>query len=159
MCDSSCSVRTCAWLEVLFGAIFGIMAAVLYAFYPCWMLCSIIWPVFCFSVVLLILYIAMLTCAVHGREGRHACICDCGRSFLYAIVGSIVMALIAMTIPWECYWVNIFVLGLVVAFLAAMITGLLRTLVCIIRRLCDRPRRCRDCDDEEDSENLADRRR
>lgn len=150
MCDSSCSVRTCVWLSILFGAIFGVAAALAYAFMPCFAADIITWMIFCLSVLALLVIAILLGHAFHSGEGRRSCLCDCGSSLIWAAFGSMVVSLIAMSLVWCCSIANIILFGLAVAFFAAMLTSLLRTMLCVVHRLCDRPRTRRDVDDDED---------
>lgn len=152
MCESSCTMRTCCWLQILFGAMFGVAGALAYFFMPCLMVGCMEWLMFGLSVLAIIGTVAMLMAALHNGEGFRSCLCGCGKSLLWAAFGTLIVCMIAMLLDSYCFLIGVFLFGLSVAFFAALVTALLRTLACEFDRLCDRPRSsCRDCDEDDET--------
>lgn len=151
MCDSSCTMRTCSWLQILFGVLFGVGAALAYYCVPCLAAEYLVFLMFGLSVLAIIGIAILIACAVHSGLGHRSCLCGCGKSLLWAAFGTLIFSLMAMFVSYCCHIAMVILFGLTVAFFAALITALWRTLSCEIGRLCDRPRtRCRECDEEDE---------
>ncbi|MDY4784196.1 hypothetical protein [Pygmaiobacter massiliensis] len=152
MCDSSCSSRSCLCLEVLIGLIAGVIAALLFWFMPSLYFGATIFFMFGLAVLAAIGMACVLGHLTRDRNAQHICLCGCAKPTLFAIVGTIAVGLVLMLFPLSPTILTAILIALYFAFFAAMMVGILWIFLCIIQKLCCRPRPCRECDDEDDED-------
>lgn len=134
MQNQSCSASHCMLAEILTGLVTGAAAIAFYLVFPSQTASSAACPLFWLSAVGLVLYLIALANAV--QTNRHKLICSCSIHLFHAILGTLLMSLLALAAPTDISWLKIVLAGLLFAFAGAFLAGLCHTVHCTIKALC-----------------------
>ena len=139
-CDRSCS-RGCGCINIVISVVLAIVVGVLFFFRLIPGIAIAIWVVLALAILNLIFLIAALFIASseHKHSALTKCLCSHGICFLVGIIGTIVLCLVAISIPLIPTLIPVVIIVAIGTFFAAfMATQLIALVRCIICRLCSR---------------------
>lgn len=134
-CRDCCRSTIC--LEVVISVVLGAAVGVLYAFGFITALTTVVWILFGLAVLNLILLVAGLyTASIFRRTPLARCLCCKGGIFLAGIIGTIVMALVLLSITIIISDTVAALVALLVFFAALMGIESILFIKCLICELC-----------------------
>lgn len=138
-CNSSrCRFNACSCCGILISVIIAAIVAVLFAFYLIPFIEVIVFIALGLAVLtFIILIIGIFLTAVTLSIPLQKCVCKNALCMLVGIIGTIILAIIALAFPLIPSLVfSIIVIALGAFFFALMIIGLLVFVVCLLCKLC-----------------------
>lgn len=138
-CPNSCGIC----LSVLAAVVVATIIALLFAFDAIGSIVTVLWILFGFAVLMLIFFVvALFSSSLTWRSILGCCLCCNGAVMLAAIIGTIVVTLIALSITLVVTDIFSIVLVALAAFFATLLLiEFVRLLNCLLNGVC-----CR-CDD------------
>lgn len=139
-CNDKCGFRACSCIGVLISIVFGALIGVLFAFDYITFISTIVWIVFGLGVLnLLFLIIGVYLAAVTFPDLLKRCCCANAICWLAGIIGTIIAAIVALSIVLDTALLAvIIVIAIMAFFFALMLIGLIAIVQCIVCNLCGR---------------------
>ena len=138
MSCNGCSLKACSCIGVILSIIFGAAIGVLFAFRYIPAIVVSAWIAFGLGVLTLILLtIGVFFAGISMPNVLSKCLCLNGTCLLVGSIGTIIMALAALSISLTPAFISIIVLvALGAFFFALMLISLIATISCIICKAC-----------------------
>ncbi|MFB0919349.1 MAG: hypothetical protein QMB62_00475 [Oscillospiraceae bacterium] len=142
-CDRTCGNSCGICLSVLAAVVVATIVALLFAFDSIGSIVTVLWILFGFAALMLIFFVVgLFSSSLTWRSILGCCLCCNGAVMLAAIIGTIIVTLIALSITLVITEIFSIVLVALAAFFATLLLiEFIRLLGCLLNGVC-----CR-CDD------------
>jgi len=134
----NCGFRACESIGLIISIVFGVLVAALFASGLIPFITTAVWILFGLAVLFLVFLVSgVYFAALSVAPALQKCICKNALCLLAGTIGTIISAIVALSIELVFTLIAVIVIiGFLAFFFALMILGLIALIRCIVDKLC-----------------------